>query len=113
MTALERLRALRFSEKLPTEVLTELPKAPLPPPSVSFVRGLVGGVPENHAPDSLDDRRHCHQCWQLRDGECLAKRAPVVDDIPRRCFHYLPKLIDPDQRTGRDRWPSIRKPEEA
>lgn len=47
MTALERLRALRISEKPPSEALTELTKAPC----VSFVSGRVGAISKNTRPD--------------------------------------------------------------
>jgi hypothetical protein len=184
MTALERLRALRISEKHPTEALTELTKAPDTPPYVSFVSGQVGSISENTAtdpapkvasdpppaplsgprwlaavaahldtkpaallaagvilPDEVphyrdrdpramaealrralpgrwpacepDDRRHCRTCRQLAGTRCRARRLLVMDDLPRRCSDYLPTADDPDQRPGRDRWPSLLIPLEA
>ena len=178
MTALERLRALRISEKHPTAALTELTKAPTHPPSVSFVSGQVGGISKNTLPDPApevasdpppatlsgprwlatvaehldttpapllaagvilpeevthyrdrdpaamadalrrahpgrwparepDDRRHCRTCRQLAGTRCRARRLLVMDDLPRRCPDYLPTPDDPDQRPGRDRWPSL------
>lgn len=180
MTALERLRALRISEKPPSEALTELTKAPC----VSFVSGQVGAISENtradpapcvasdptrrpnatrwladvarhldttpaallaagvilaeevasyyrdrdpHAmadalrrvhPDRFtarepDDRRHCAACMNLAGTRCQARRLLVMDDLPRRCSDYLPTPDDPDQRPGRDRWPSLLIPLEA
>ena len=66
MTALERLRELRFSQKPLLEALTELPKAPYTPPSVSFGSGLSRGILENHA--ATDDRRHCAACKEPFTG---------------------------------------------
>lgn len=68
-------------------------------------------VPEN------DDRRHCVRCANLApSGLCLAaQRGEIIasrtchpaDHIPRRCEGYAPLPNDPDQRTGRQRWPSL------
>lgn len=65
-----------------------------------------------------DDRITCQQCTNLyATGTCLAarrlqiKRAGMVyapiRNILRRCEGYKPKLSDPDQRQGRERWPSL------
>lgn len=54
-----------------------------------------------------DDRRHCSTCQNLSGTRCRATGFYVMDDLPRRCFDYLPKAYDPDQRPGRDRWPSF------
>lgn len=184
MTALERLRALRISEKPPTETLPKLPKAPSAPPSVSFVSAQVGAISKNTPPDATpkaasnppaatlngprwlasvaahldttpaallaagvilrdevphylerdpatmadalrrahpgrfiarepDDRRHCRTCQQLAGTRCRVRRLLVMDDLPRRCSDYLPTPDDPDQRPGRDRWPSLLIPLEA
>ena len=71
-------------------------------------------------PDPLDDRRFCGQCGNLRGLQCLAARRgeiaaasrsyEPVDDIPRRCEGYAPKLDDPDRRHGRERWPGLLQP---
>lgn len=57
-----------------------------------------------------DDRRHCRTCRQLAGTRCRARRLLVMDDLPRRCSDYLPTPDDPDQRPGRDRWPSLEEP---
>jgi len=66
----------------------------------------------------------CEQCRNLgqrdRDGfrRCAAatrgelpyiasKRYAPVPDQGRRCEGYAPKPGDPDQRTGRERWPEL------
>jgi hypothetical protein len=63
-----------------------------------------------------DDRRHCAECRNLSADRCLAAwRGEIVaarlykpiDDLPRRCSVYAPKAIDPDQRTGEERWPGL------
>jgi hypothetical protein len=71
-----------------------------------------------------DDRRHCRTCLSLTPGgRCMAayrgtlpgaaSEARPIDTIPRRCVAYAPLPNDPDQRTGRDRWPSLLIPLEA
>jgi hypothetical protein len=59
-----------------------------------------------------DDRRHCSTCGNLSAGRCLAawrgeivaaKQYRPIDDLPRRCEGFAPKLNDPDQRTGKQR----------
>lgn len=57
-----------------------------------------------------DDRRHCRTCRQLSGTRCQANSLRVMDDLPRRCSDYLPNPDDPDQRPGRDRWPSLEEP---
>jgi len=61
-----------------------------------------------------DDRRHCSTCSNLSAGRCLAawrgeivaaRQYRPIDDSPRRCEGYMPKANDPDQRTGKQRWP--------
>jgi hypothetical protein len=32
-----------------------------------------------------DDRRHCKQCLNFRNGYCIRERCRPLDDIPRRC----------------------------
>jgi len=174
MNALERLRALRISEKPATEALTKLPKDPF----VSFGSGQVGDISENARPDSTpkpasdpspaslngpcwlasvaahldttsaellgagvilpdevahyrdrdpramadalrrahlrrfaarepDDRRHCATCRNLSGNRCKARRLLVLDNLPRRCWHYAPMPNDVDQRSGRERWPGL------
>jgi hypothetical protein len=69
--------------------------------------------------DSSDDRRYCDQCTMLTvGGGCLAAirgEMPVLPsykpvlDLPRRCIGYMPKPDEPDQRSGRQRWPGLDK----
>ena len=54
-----------------------------------------------------DDRRHCRTCQHLSGSRCRATRLLVMDDLPRRCSDYRPLPDDPDQRNGRERWPSL------
>ena len=70
-----------------------------------------------------DDRRRCTQCLNRRphDGVCkvaepkvdavvVANRSYAPDPIlPRRCEGYAPKVSDPDQRPGAERWPGLRE----
>nr|VFJ75705.1 MAG: hypothetical protein BECKFW1821C_GA0114237_108514 [Candidatus Kentron sp. FW] len=81
----------------------------------TYFLGRAGEVPVPYNPP--DDRRHCHQCRNLiAGGLCLvAQRGEFkgiqnlhpMDDIPRRCEGYLPRPDEPDQRTGRERWPGL------
>ena len=122
VSALERLRELRRLEKAPTQPLTELTKGA----SVSFVSAQLPRIPKlSEATENLsDDRRHCRSCRNLsRDRGCSAARrgelsgvavdAKPIDTIPRRCVGYLPLRTDPDQRSGRERWPSMLRPLEV
>jgi len=59
-----------------------------------------------------DDRRHCATCVNLGGTRCHALGYGVIDWPPRRCWQYQPLPDDPDQRPGRDRWPSM-KPEQS
>ena len=63
-----------------------------------------------------DDRQHCAECRNLSAGRCLAawrgeivasRQYRPIDDLPRRCEGYAPKSNDPDQRTGKQRWPGL------
>ncbi len=69
--------------------------------------------------NTQDDRRHCAVCSNLLGGRCLAawrgdieasKHYRPIDDLPRRCEGYQPKANDPDQRSGRQRWPRLINP---
>jgi hypothetical protein len=64
------------------------------------------------------DLRPCLLCRNLaRRGRCLAAwrrelRAaadyrPTFPQQPQRCVGYVPKAEDPDQTTGRQRWPDL------
>lgn len=63
-----------------------------------------------------DDRRHCAECGNLSAGRCEAawrgeieasRQYRPIDNIPRRCEGYMPKLNDPNQLTGQQRWPNL------
>lgn len=67
-------------------------------------------------PATDDDRRTCQQCANLMGERCqAAKRGEIVAprsyapirDIPRRCEGYAPKKGEPDQRSGKERWPGL------
>lgn len=66
----------------------------------------------------LGDLRPCLWCRNFtRSGRCLAAwrgdlRAardwmPTFPELPQRCIGYDPPADDPDQRTGRERWPEM------
>lgn len=74
---------------------------------------LRRALPERWPAREPDDRRHCRTCRQLAGTRCQARHLLVMDDLPRRCSDYLPTADDPDQRSGRDRWPSLLIPLEA
>lgn len=62
---------------------------------------------KNEAND--DDRRHCSTCQNFDGKRCRARNVLVIDWPPRRCVDYRPIADDADQRTGRERWPSMRQ----
>jgi hypothetical protein len=39
--------------------------------------------------DFQDDRRHCCDCLNIRNGLCVKQRFHPVDDIPRRCDDFI------------------------
>jgi hypothetical protein len=64
----------------------------------------------------MDDRRHCSECANLAASRCLAawrgeieasRHYRPLDDLPRRCEGYRPTANDPDQRSGKQRWPGL------
>ena len=64
-----------------------------------------------------DDRIKCGQCSYLRNRVCTqaashgAVRGYTPDpDIARRCECFKPLASAPDQRTGTQCWPSLKKP---
>ena len=70
---------------------------------------LTGQIPE-------DDRRTCNQCANLLGRRCqAANRGEIaasrnyepIRDLPRRCEGYAPKKGEPDQRSGKERWPGL------
>jgi len=42
--------------------------------------------------DSLDDRHFCRDCAHLGGERCIRHQFRPVDDLPRRCADFLPKL---------------------
>jgi hypothetical protein len=56
---------------------------------VSAPSGKILSVPDE------DDRHHCYECMDLRNGYCIKQRFRPVDDIPRRCedFNGYPDQI--------------------
>jgi hypothetical protein len=42
--------------------------------------------------DTLDDRHFCRDCTHLGGERCIRHRLRPVDDLPRRCADFLPKL---------------------
>jgi hypothetical protein len=88
--------------------------------TVTVANAEIEKVVINEAPsDDLffaDDRRHCAECGNLSGGRCLAawrgeivasRQYRPIDNVPRRCEGYTPKSNDPDQRTGKQRWPEL------
>jgi len=70
--------------------------------------------------DPTDDRRRCTECGNFASGgRCLAawrgelsgmvsrRYAPAQPERLRRCDGYAPGPDDPDQRSGRERWPGL------
>lgn len=87
--------------------------------SVAPVASVAVAYPESDHGRLMDDRRHCLACANLSAGRCLsAWRGEIVasrqyrpiDNLPRRCEGYAPKSNDPDQRTGKQRWPGLNQP---
>lgn len=64
-----------------------------------------------------DDRRTCSECTNLAGRRCrAAMRRELIgmaswhEPDPERlhaCYAFLPLANDPDQRTGKERWPSL------
>jgi hypothetical protein len=61
-----------------------------------------------------DDRITCATCRNLVDRVCSAWREVgatrgymPMDDLPRRCLVYRPGRDEQDQRSGRERWPTL------
>jgi hypothetical protein len=93
---------------LPEEVTWYSDRAP-----EAFAAAIRRLHPGRFSERDPDDRRHCRTCQHLVGSRCQARRLFVMDDLPRRCFEYLPKDDDPDQCTGRDRWPELLIPLET
>ena len=63
---------------------------------------------------NFDDRITCAQCRNFEAPVCIAWRevaavrgyAPDAD-LLRRCLGYCPGREEQDQRTGRERWPTL------
>jgi hypothetical protein len=66
------------------------------------------------APADLDDRITCSACRNHTGRECSAWREVAAirgyapdTDLPRRCLGYRPGRDEQDQRSGRERWPTL------
>ena len=96
-------------------------------PPAHIEAGQAAADQEANAPAALpgigdperagDNRRRCAECGNLAsNGRCLAAArrdmiasrtyAPAPEWL-RRCECFRPLLSDPDQRSGRDRWPGL------
>src|SRR5262245_36910321 len=85
-----------------------------PDGALQTLRLLVEEVHSRHsAYEETDDRISCTSCVRHDlSGHCGAWRElgasndyRPVSHPPRRCEAYLPMPSEPDQRTGRERWP--------
>jgi hypothetical protein len=66
--------------------------------------------PFDMAEDGLpDDRKACRDCAKcdLKRRRCAVFDHNPILDLKRRCVQFVPRPGDPDQRTGRERWPDI------
>lgn len=93
---------------------------PAVPPEAAPDKGGTAGTAgtADYRVSLADDRITCLECANLqRIGQCLAaKRFQIkgagrnyspIKNLPRRCEGFIPLPDDPDQRTGRERWPSL------
>lgn len=52
-----------------------------------------------------DDRVTCGGCARMQtSGFCTAHQRKEITTLLRRCWDFLPRRGDPDQRTGAQRW---------
>lgn len=65
-------------------------------------------------PAGADDRITCAACRNHTGRECSAWREVAAiqgyspnPDMPRRCLGYRPGRDEQDQRSGRERWPTL------
>ena len=65
-------------------------------------------------PAGADDRVTCNQCRLMVAGRCegwqelqAARGYAPIRDLRRRCPAYLPRKVEPDQRTGAQRWRNL------
>ena len=63
-----------------------------------------------------DDRITCCSCGNWTRRECSAWRACEAirgyspdPYVPRRCMQYAPRGDEQDQRSGRERWPTLER----
>ncbi len=68
-----------------------------PPVTVAKVASVTVANYTESKIDNTDDRHHCRECMNLRNGYCTRQRFRPVDDIPRRCedFNGCPDRIGP------------------
>ncbi|MGZ8910686.1 MAG: hypothetical protein ACXW09_11930 [Methylococcaceae bacterium] len=52
------------------------------PEALAYYLKRAGEVPPP------DDRHHCRECLNLRNGYCIKQRVRSVDDMPRRCGDF-------------------------
>ncbi|MGZ8943012.1 MAG: hypothetical protein ACXW00_09620 [Methylobacter sp.] len=53
------------------------------PEALAYYLKRAGEVPPP------DDRHHCRECLNLRNGYCIKQRVRPVDDLPRRCEDFM------------------------
>lgn len=106
MSVLDTLRASGLTVTADGDRLIVTPASAITPELRQIIRDNKPVILDALA----DDRRHCRQCQNLNGTRCRVRGFHVMDDLPRRCFDYLPTANDHDQSPGRDRWPSM-KPE--
>jgi hypothetical protein len=76
--------------------------------------GRARAFPHAQSISDLDDRITCSACRNHTGRECSAWRevaairgyAPDAD-LPRRCPGYRTAQDEQDQRSGRERWPTL------
>lgn len=61
--------------------------------------------------DTEDDRVTCPECVSFINEKCYkpSEGRPwrTRPDLPRRCVRFKPRVDDLDQRSGKERWPSL------
>lgn len=58
-----------------------------------------------------DDRIACGDCAHFRQGsrKCAALNMLTWPDLRLRCLSFAARKGDPDQRTGKQRWPNLKQ----
>jgi hypothetical protein len=73
----------------PASLLNDSQRAFLKQHKAEIVDELMRAQSANDVPDPFDDRHYCHECQHLINGRCITQRFRPVDDVPRRCEHFL------------------------